>query len=327
LEGIIKQKHIIMRQLKTKLLGFLLLTSGITIAQHTDEINSNRPGKSFGAFSIGKKVIQAESGIYYTKEKHDLLEYEAKGFGLDLALRYGEFFEQLEFIAEMQYQTDKYSSPYLDENRSGFKQLTVGAKYLFYDPWKNYEEKVNIYSWKANKKFKWRKLLPAVGVYAGANFNVGDNPYTFPTDPKFSPKIMLLLQNHFGSRTVLTTNIIADKFITDYPSYGYIMTLSRGINPQWSIFLENQAYMSDFYSDGILRAGAAYLLKKNMQIDASIGTNFKDTPSILGGAIGFSWRFDKNYKPIEIKDGKEVKGATKGKKAEMEKKKRSDEVK
>ncbi|CAM3559257.1 hypothetical protein FSS13T_07200 [Flavobacterium saliperosum S13] len=315
-----------MRQIKTKLLGFLLLTTGITFAQYTDEINSNRPGKSFGAYSIGKTVIQAESGIYYTKEKHKLLESEAKGFGLDLALRYGALLEQLEFIAEMQYQTDTYSSPYLEEKRNGFKQLTVGAKYLFYDPWKNYEEKVNVYSWKANKKFKWKKLLPAIGAYAGANFNVGDNPYTFPTDPKFSPRVMLILQNHFGSRTVLTTNIIADKFITDYPSYGYILTLSRGINQQWSMFIENQGYKSDWYADSILRGGAAYLLKKNMQIDASIGTNIKNTPSIFGGAIGFSWRFDKSYKPVEIQSGKEVKGATKGKKAEMEKKKRSDEV-
>ncbi|MCG2611848.1 transporter [Flavobacterium sp. SM15] len=316
-----------MRNLKTKVLGLLLLTSGISFAQHTDEINTNRPGKSFGAFSVGKNVIQAETGVYYIKEKHKLLDYDAKGFGLDLTARYGALLEQLEFIAEMQYQTDKYSSPYLDENRNGFKQLTVGAKYLFYDPWKNYKEKVNVYSWKANKKFKWRKLLPAVGFYAGANFNVGDNPYTFPTDPKFSPKVMVLLQNHFGEKTVLTTNLIADKFITDYPTYGYILTLSRAVGEQWSVFFENQGYMSDWYSDSIIRGGAAYLLKKNMQLDASIGTNFKDTPSILGAAIGFSWRFDKNYKPIEIKDGKETKGATKGKKAEMEKQKRNDEVK
>lgn len=316
-----------MRQLKTKLLGFLLITYGIAIAQHTDEINSNRPGKSFGAFSVGKKVIQAEAGTFFTKQKHKLLDYDDKGYGLDLAVRYGAFLEQLEFIAEMQYQTDKYSTPYFDENRNGFKQLNVGAKYLIYDPWKNYKEKVNVYSWKANHRIKWHNFLPAVGVYAGANFNVGKNPYTFPTDPKFSPKIMVILQNHFGPKTVLTTNIIADKFTTDYPSYGYILTLSRGISQEWSVFFENQGYKSNFYSDAIIRGGAAYLLKKNMQIDASINTNFKNTPSIFGGAIGFSWRFDKGYKPIEIKDGKEVKGVTKGKKVEAEKKKRSDEVK
>jgi len=33
-----------------------------------------------------------------------------------------------------------------------------------------------------------------------------------------------------------------------------------------------------------------------MQIDASISTNFKNTPSVLYGGIGFSWRYDGWYK-------------------------------
>ena len=38
--------------------------------------------------------------------------------------------------------------------------------------------------------------------------------------------------------------------------------------------------------------------------------------AIFTGAVGFSWRFDKGYKPIEIKEGKEVKGDSKAKKVE-----------
>jgi hypothetical protein len=34
--------------------------------------------------------------------------------------------------------------------------------------------------------------------------------------------------------------------------------------------------------------GAAYLINNNLQIDA---TNFKDTPTVLYGGIGFSWRY------------------------------------
>jgi hypothetical protein len=50
-----------------------------------------------------------------------------------------------------------------------------------------------------------------------------------------------------------------------------------------------------FYSDAILRGGAAYLINNNLQIDASI-TNFKDTPTVLYGGIGFSWRYDGNQR-------------------------------
>ena len=79
-----------------------------------------------------------------------------------------------------------------------------------------------------------------------------------------------------------------------------------------------------------MRTGAAYLIKENIQIDASIGGSFKDTPSILVGGIGLSWRFDKNYKPVIIRsgkeDGKDKDKDKKDKKDKKEKTKRKDGV-
>ncbi|AWG25883.1 transporter [Flavobacterium kingsejongi] len=314
-----------MTRLKPTLLLLSLLATSLNYAQFTDAINSNRPGKSMSAFSVGKTVFQAEGGIYGISENHDILNYDAKGFGGELAIRYGAFKEQLEFVVELQYQADQYTTALQTTNRSGLKSTTIGAKYLVYDPFKNYEEKVNIYSWKANHRFKWRQLIPAVGVYAGANLVFGDNPYTFATDPSISPKVMVITQNHFG-RWVVVTNIIADKISTDYPSYGGILTVTRGFNEKWSGFLEVQGYKSDFYSDGIFRGGAAYLIQENIQVDASISKNIKDTPSIFYGGIGISWRFDKNYKDVLIDSGKDSKGDKKAKKEKEEKKKRVDEI-
>jgi hypothetical protein len=37
------------------------------------------------------------------------------------------------------------------------------------------------------------------------------------------------------------TNIIADYVGTDFPSYGYVLTLTRGFN-EWSGFVENQGF-------------------------------------------------------------------------------------
>ena len=39
-------------------------------AQFTDQINSNRPGKSMMAFAVGKSIVQTETGINYFKEEH-----------------------------------------------------------------------------------------------------------------------------------------------------------------------------------------------------------------------------------------------------------------
>ena len=132
---------------------------------------------------------------------------------------------------------------------------------------------------------------------------------------------MLIAQNQFSSGYVLVTNIIADKFTTEFPSYGYIVTLTKGFSEKWSGFIENQGYMSDFYADSLLRGGAAVLIKNNIQIDASVSTNFKNTPSILYGGVGLSWRFEKNYKPTKLQVSK---GGKSDKKTKS--KKRKDEV-
>ncbi|MFN3908000.1 MAG: transporter [Flavobacterium sp.] len=271
-------------------------------AQHTDIINSNRPGESMTAFSVGKNVSQIESGIYGISEKHQLLQYDAKGLGIDLAIRYGLFLEQLEFIGNIQYQLDKYNSPITKEDRSAIKYAVIGAKYLVYDPYKYYEEKVNIYSWKANQKFKWRQLIPIVAVYAGANLNFTNNPfYALPVEESnVSAKAMLVTQNHFGQRWVLVTNTFMDKIGSETQNFGYLITLTHAFNQKFSGFLENKGIMGDFYSDQILTTGLAYLMGTNMQVDISVSKNFKNTPDILYGGVGFSIRFDKKHKPVVL---------------------------
>jgi hypothetical protein len=254
------------------------------------------------AFAVGKSVIQVETGIYGIKENHSLLGYDANGFGIDMTLRWGLFMEKLELIADFQYQYEVLNPAIIYPEKSAMKQTVLGAKYLIYDPFKNYEKQVNVYSWKANHSFNWHQLIPAVSVFAGANLTLADNPYYFSPEAAISPKIMLIAQNHLGDGSwVFVTNIIADYIGTDFPSYGYGITLTKGFNKNWSGFIENQGYMSDFYSDAIVRGGAAYLLHKDMQIDASISTSLKDTPSILYGGIGFSWRYDANYKEVRMK--------------------------
>lgn len=290
-----------MFKFKSTVVVALLMISMLNYAQHTDQINSNRPGETMSAFSVGKSVFQIETGIYGITEKHNLLNEDANGFGIDATLRWGLFMERLEFVADLQYQNEKVNALFSSTEKSALKQTVLGAKYLIYDPFKNYEKKVNLYSWKANRAFNWHQLIPAVSVFAGANLTFSDNPYSFSPDGTISPKIMLITQNHFGDGTwVFVTNIIADYISTDYPSYGYVLTLTKGFNDKWSGFIENQGYKSDFYSDAIVRTGAAYLINKDTQIDASISTNFKDTPSILYGGVGISWRYDANYKEVRM---------------------------
>ena len=304
-----------------------IFAMGTLNAQFTDVINSNRPGESMSAFSVGKTVIQAEFGLYGVQENHNLTDYELEGFGGDLQVRYGAFFEQLELIAELQYQRAEINSPGMDRDHNGIRQALIGAKYLIYDPNKNYEHKPNLYSWKKNHSFRWRDLIPSVGAYAGVNLNLFDSPYYPAQEEKISPKFMLLTQHQFN-RWVFVTNIYADKVITDFMAYGYILTLTRGFNQRLSGFIEHQGIKSDWYSDGIFRGGAGYLLWENIQVDASIGANVKNTPGLITGGIGLSWRFDDKYEEVYLRKPKEdpEKSKEDKKKEKAEKRKRKDAV-
>ncbi len=314
-------------------LAFLLILPAVMTAQFTDVINSNRPGESMAAFSVGKTVFQTEFGFSGVKEKNSLEGYNANTYGADLTLRYGAFFEQLEFIFDAQYNTEKYVSPPINQSRSGFRKASLGAKFLIFDPNKSFKEP-NLYSWVANHKFDWHMLVPAVGVYAGANFNLSDNKFSRPGIPKdksLSPKLMVLTQNQFG-RYVLVGNVMLDNYPSDNQSINYVVTLTRGFNQYWSGFIENQGFFGDYYTDAYVRGGAARLIKQNLQVDASIGVNVKNAPSKLFGGIGVSWRWDANYEDVYLRlpgaeDSKLDKKSKKMKdKNEKEKNKRLDAI-
>jgi hypothetical protein len=66
-------------------------------------------------------------------------------------------------------------------------------------------------------------------------------------------------------------------------------------------FVENQGFKSDF-TVTLFFVEVPYLINNNLQIDASISTNFKDTPTVLYGGID-SWRYDGNYKEVRINTG------------------------
>lgn len=268
----------------------------ISHAQYTETINSNRPGESQGAFAVGKNVLQLEAGPYMGNDNHILFNSDSDILGASYGLRFGFLTEILElnYFGSFQQEVTTLTSGSTTEEfeRSNFKQNTIGAKFLLFDPYKSLaEEKPNLYSWKANQRFKWKRLIPAVSVYAAANLLWWDNPYMFEGESIISPRAALITQNNWG-RWVLVLNFIADKFTEEYPTYAGIATLTHAITPRFAVFGEYQGLISDLYADDIVRGGAAYLLGKDFQIDISGLVNFKDTPSRWQVAAGVSYRLD-----------------------------------
>jgi len=313
-------------QYKISCLLLCLFSFSTISAQYTDEINSNRPGFSQGAFSVGKNVLQFESGLGFGNEKHSILGTETGTFAFDYGIRYGLLKEELEISWIGTYQSNSVTTSVGKFKESNFRTNTVGAKYLIYDPYRKRElAGPNLYSWKKNNKFQWEDLIPAVSIYAGANFDFADNPFTPELESSISPKFIISTQNNWVGGWVFVTNIVVDRITTEYPTYGYLLTLTHTVTNWFSVFAENEGFKSDFYSDQLVRGGAAALVNPNFHVDAALVVNFKDTPSVFGARIGVSYRFDMHDEDEFIEDkgkaAREKKRDENGKKAKRKKKK------
>jgi len=312
---------------------FVFCFLSIGYSQYTEQINSNRPGYSIGAFSVGKGVIQFETGFELRNYKHNSFNQSTiNGTVGFLSLRWGFLFEQLELTYDGSYMFDKFtnklSNTPIEKKRSGFLQNFLGIKYLIYDPFKK-EEEVNVYSWKANNGFKLKHLIPAVSLTVGANFDPfsTENPYPYGDlfgafyRPIFyqtlyyvapSPTPLTLMgtiatQSHFLGTWVFVTNFSLKRYLSEFIEKTYIITLTHTFNPLWSVYIENQGIFSERYSDNIIRAGAAYLVGDNLQVEGTIGANAKTTPNFISVNAGVSYRLDfhKDFKdPNKIENKK-----------------------
>lgn len=279
-------------------------------AQYTKEINTNRPSSSMGAYSVSKGIFQIEGGYLYQNDEFHTEKINTHN-NFQLQLRFGEVWEQLEFIADLQFTSYNLTDYDFNETKSGFKQLNFGAKYLIYDHYKYYVEKRNVYSWKANQRFKWGRLIPAVALYAGAQFNTPHNFY-YPELPETGLKAMIIAQQHWSHRFSITYNFIGEH-ITDnaFANYSYIVTASLGLGDRWSVFGEYQGIFSKTYQstlipfgkEAMVKGGLTFKYHKNLQFDAFAGTSLENTPHKIQAGIGVSWR---NHKKYEFKDPTEL---------------------
>ncbi len=297
-----------MRKASYILISFLILSYSNIFGQYTESINSYHPGSSQGAFSVGKHVYQLEFDLGLGGEKNDIFENKTRTNTYDYTLRAGVYKEQLEVILQGTYafhgaletigiQTKRYW-------KSGFQRSLLGAKYLIYDPYK-YEKapERNLLSWEANKKFNWRKLVPAVALYAGASFTGKNNNFAHHNissnrasryEPFISPKVVLSLQNNWTKRLVFVANASYADITTEFPDLRFIFTTSYKLLENLSVLGEYEWTHSQIYKDHIFKLGTTYFYSDNLQFHGNFEKNIKNTPSIWSANLGVALRIDKH---------------------------------
>jgi len=309
-------------------IGWLVVTilfCQLSTAQYTEVINSKRPGFSDSPYSVGTGVYQVEMGFFYKNVGNYLyydpiamenFNYSATSYGTNVNLRTGQFFNRLEFNLDLDFGNEKrnYTRPTTySESAFGISKLTVGAKYMVYSPTFTDKSK-EIRSWKARTSYDWKRLIPAIGVYAGLNTNFLTKMHSNPDG--ISPRFGLFTQNDLTNKFILLTNFIADKTFTDQSEYAYIITATYSVVDRVSIFVENQGFfrtnVPNDYQYGI---GGAYLVTKNLQVDASLRfINDERGDDTFFGGIGLSWRLDRHVDGFKTVDseGNEAKNQQEG---------------
>ncbi|MEC7063650.1 MAG: transporter [Bacteroidota bacterium] len=314
---------------------FLFLTPLILSAQYTESINSNRPGTSHGAFSIGKDVLQFELGISQLNLNHKYLDNASvKGISINYNVRYGLHFENLELFLKGGFIKREITNFTINgrffatRDEKFFNEHKVGLKYLIFDPFKNKKwHGVSMYSWKKNNRIRLTDFIPAISVFTGGDFVLVDHiqyddhfyrtkqqQYLYPDQARFSPFFGIATQNHFQGKWVVVNNISIENLVGEYTNINYLFTLTHNLtNPKWSIFVEFQHFDNQIYSDNLFKFGIANLLSKNSQIDLNFGGSLKDTPTYSYFDLGFSQRIDwhKDVSPEEKERLKKLKESVK----------------
>lgn len=267
----------------------LILVCAKVSAQYTDIINSNRPGYTENAYSVGKNIFQVENGIL-THVYSNINTTTKTIFQNDVNLRFGLLSEKLEINLASRY-------AYIDEeSKHLFEPSRIGVKYVVY----NHKIKTNnheIRSWKKRTAFNWSKLIPTIAI---------ETRYTYRPNKKGYKGIStgILMHNHLNAVWNVLTNIRYDGVNSEYEQYVASMSSNYSISQSWSSFVESYNTFSKIKNSYEIGGGFAYLVNKNLQLDVSTRASLSDKKTALQLALGFSWRLDRHkdkFKPVKGK--------------------------
>lgn len=283
--------------MKKQLIHFFLVLlcfkSSFFFGQYTDIINANRPGFSESPYSVGNDVYQLETSLFYRNTEVNALFTRPESVGLDFLLRTSFFSEKLEINTNFRTQQDKITFNNIfqsSSNQIAISQFSIATKYLLFQPtYKNPNKEVR--SWKKKFDYDYRRLIPAIAIYAGINTNLVNEYYQTEA---ITPKIGILIQQNFTPDFNLINNFFYDNIGSLFSKYTYIIIGTQNFGNRISSFFE---YKGDYYSfryDHNVGAGIAYLFNKDLQFNASARFLVEGKTTGFFTSIGASYRIDKH---------------------------------
>lgn len=235
-----------MKNLSLKISLFLVMASfSEVMAQYAEQIRSGRPGVSIGPFTVGKGVVQNQSGIYFT-ERHitqaAMRSIDKGAYGISI-FRIG-ILERFEFGTAVSYKDNRIT--FSDHDNSirteGINLLSLAGR-------------VNLYEGKG--------LWPALGFQLNTDLtNISKEFRNSVTTPRFS----FITAQSIGKWRIITNWMIRWPGGSS-PTYLISFFTDYGITKEWRIFAEHYATASAGNYQPNFDYGITYLVNRDIQLD------------------------------------------------------------
>ncbi len=252
------------------LLTFILLPLHTMIsAQFNEIIRTGRPGQAIGAFTVGTRIFQVQSGFDYYGSNEKNGTQTIKGFSNNTVLRYG-LTEPFEISALLDYRTQTLSENSVKEKTSGLSALDLGMRY-------------HIYTGKG--------LIPNIGFQFRLRLPVLSEDYKID---HIAPRFIIVTSQQLSKTFTLITNWGATwNGNNSSPAGTYVINLAFPFTEKLGAFVETFGVYGggDFFIN--FDTGLAWLLTPDLQLDiyGGYGSNYGINDYFM--STGISWRTKK----------------------------------
>ena len=251
---------------KGALLVCATLFFNTSYAQYGETIRSGRPGQSIGPFTVGKNILQIQSGMDVFGFKNDNIGFSGNGYLNNTVVRYG-ILERLEISALIDYRVDNIKAGGLETETSGLSAFDIGGRY---------------------QVFAGKGAIPNIGFQMRVRLPVLSEDYKID---HVAPRFILVTGQKLSETFTLTTNWGGSwNGNNSMGTAFYIVNLSFPIVGKLGGFVENYGDITDGDFDSRFDAGLAYLSNKDLQWDILGGLGKNDGVSDYFVSVGVSWR-------------------------------------
>ena len=261
-----------MEKIKT-ITSTILFIPLLLSAQETEnfELITDRPDATESPNTVPQNHLQIETGLYYESFTENYVQQETKGYNTTL-LRFGVL-TNFEFRLGWDFEETQFSvdNEELENVLSGFSPLLIGFK---------------------TEIAQENKLLPDIGLLVHAYLpffaSTDYRPQTTGLDVIFSFSHTLSEKSNLGYN-------LGAAWQNDADGIEYVYTLAYGysLTDRWGIYVEIYGNLPEnSRAQHFADAGITYLVKNNLQLDATVGTGITEGQDILLSA-GFSYRIPK----------------------------------